>query len=471
MNADNTQNDCGKKAGGATDVSRRSFVKSSLAAGAGLVLSSPQGRAQGPTPKADDLNIAIIGVGAQGSILLESCHNIPGLHIKAVCDIWEFHRESTRRRLKRYGHTPNTYEDFKEMLDAEKDLDAVIVATPDFWHAPHSIACMEAGLHVYSEKMMSNTHEGAKAMVETQRKTGQILQIGHQRRSNPRYLQAKEQVIENAGLLGQITTINGQWNRSVSSDLSWAAKHEMSESQLNKYNFDNMKEFRNWRWYKKYGGGPIADLGAHQIDIYNWFLGTPPKAVIANGGIDYYKDKEWWDTVMAIYDYETPQGMVRASYQVLTTTSAGVGYFEYFMGTEGSLRMSENPSITRVFKEAAAPAPLWQKWEQAGLMTQALSVANDPTLEEYAWWDKMRGHSVVDSRATAALAAYVLSADLGDKKIHQPHLENFFAAIRDGVALNCPATVGYETDMTVMKVNDSIEAEKKLYFERGEFTA
>ena len=174
---------------------------------------------------------------------------------------------------------------------------------------------------------------------------------------------------------------------------------------------------------------------------------------------------------MAIYDYETPQGMVRASYQVLTTTSAGVGYFEYFMGTEGSLRMSENPSITRVFKEAAAPAPLWQKWEQAGLMTQALSVSNDSTLEEYAWWDKMRSHSVVDSRATAALAAYVLSADLGDKKIHQPHLENFFAAIRDGVALNCPATVGYETDMTVMKVNDSIEAEKKLYFEPGEFTA
>ncbi len=223
-------------------------------------------------------------------------------------------------------------------------------------------------------------------------------------------------------MLGRITTINGQWNRSVSDDLGWAPKHEIIESRLNEFGFANMKEFRNWRWYKKYGGGPIADLGAHQIDIYNWFLGTAPKAVIANGGIDYYKDKEWWDTVMAIYDYETPQGMVRASYQVLTTTSAGVGYFEYFMGTEGSLRMSETPSITRVFKEAAAPAPLWQKWEQAGLMTQALSVSNDPTLEEYAWWDKMRSHSVVDSRATAALAAYVLSADLGDKKIHQPHL-------------------------------------------------
>lgn len=473
MNIEKVTNDSGEEPDAPSSVSRRTFVKSSLAAGAGVMLSSAsksQAQNTGAAPKVDDLNVAIIGVGAQGQTLLEACKDIEGLRFKAVCDIWEFHREAQRRRLKSRGHICNTYENYKEMLDKEKDLDAVIVATPDFWHAPHAIACMEAGKHVYSEKMMSNTHEGAKAMVEAQRKTGQLLQIGHQRRSNPRYLQAKEDLIEKAGLLGRITTINGQWNRSVSSDLKWADKHEIIESRLNDYGFANMKEFRNWRWYKKYGGGPISDLGAHQIDIYNWFLGTPPKAVMANGGIDFYEDYEWWDTVMAIYDYETPSGMVRAFYQVLTTTRAGVGYFEYFMGTQGSLRMSEDAGITRVYREATAPS--WQEWERAGLMTEALKAKKGPSLSELAWWDRMRGHSVVDARATAELDAFVLSADLGNKKIHQPHLENFFAAIRDSsVSLNCPVDIGYETDMTVMKVNDSILAEKKLYFEPGEFTA
>ncbi|MCH8216726.1 MAG: Gfo/Idh/MocA family oxidoreductase [Planctomycetes bacterium] len=472
MNIEKVTNDSGEEPDAPSSVSRRTFVKSSLAAGAGMMLSSAskgQGQNTGAAPKVDDLNVAIIGVGTQGSTLIASCMNIEGLRFKAVCDIWDFNRNTAQRRLKVYKHDCKAYDDFKEMLAAEKDLDAVIVATPDFWHAPHAIACMKAGLHVYCEKMMSNTHEGAEAMVKAQHETGQILQIGHQRRSNPRYLQAKEELIDKAKLLGRITTINGQWNRSVSDDLGWAPKHEIIESRLNEFGFANMKEFRNWRWYKKYGGGPISDLGAHQIDIYNWFLGTPPRAVMANGGIDFYTDKEWWDTVMAIYDYETPNGMVRAFYQVLTTTRAGVGYFEYFMGTQGSLRMSENPGITRVFREATAPS--WQEWERAGLMTEALKAKKGPSLSELAWWDRMRGQSVVDARATAELDAFVLSADLGDKKIHQPHLENFFAAIRDGVPLNCPVEIGYETDMTVMKVNDAIEQEKKLYFEPGEFTA
>ena len=103
-------------------------------------------------------------------------------------------------------------------------------------------------------------------------------------------------------------------------------------------------------------------------------------------------------------------------------------------------------------------------------MTEALKIKKGPSLGQLAWWDSMRGHSVVDARATAELDAYVLSADLGDKKVHQPHLENFFAAIRDGVPLNCPADIGYETEVTVLKVNESIEAERKLTFEPGDFT-
>jgi predicted dehydrogenase len=463
---DNSKNKLASK----TNLSRRSFVKTGLAAGTGLMLSTPvagQGRASTKPTTVDDLNVAIIGFGEQGNVLTQACRGIPGLRFKAVCDIWELRRKYGQNQLQRYMHDCHAYEDVQEMLAAERDLDAAIVATPDVWHAPHTIACMEAGLHVYCEKMMSNTHEGAMDMVRAQRKTGRLLQIGHQRRSNPRYLQAKHEIIDRARLLGRITAINGQWNRSVSEDLIWKKRHEIPEALLNRYGYANMKEFRNWRWYRQYGGGPISDLGAHQIDIYNWFLGTPPRAVMATGGVDYYRDKEWWDSVMALYDYETPSGMVRAFYQVQTTTRAGIGYYEYFMGTEGCLRMSEDRNITRLYRENAAPS--WKSWERAGLITEALKVKKGPSLNELAWWDQMRGHAVVDARATADLDAFMLNAGLGDKRIHQPHLENFFDAIRRGTPLNCPAEIGYETDITVMKVNDAIEQERKLRFEPDEF--
>jgi predicted dehydrogenase len=89
----------------------------------------------------------------------------------------------------------NGYEDYREMLDKEKELDAVIIATPDFWHAPHTVDCLEAGKHVYCEKEMSNTLEGARRMVAAARETGKLLQIGHQRRSNPRYLHCYEKLL------------------------------------------------------------------------------------------------------------------------------------------------------------------------------------------------------------------------------------------------------------------------------------
>lgn len=89
----------------------------------------------------------------------------------------------------------------------------------------------------------------------------------------------------------------------------------------------------NWRFYRDLSGGAISDLGAHQIDIFNWFLGAVPKSLYATGAGNYFKNREHFDNVMALFDYETPRGLVRAFYQVLTTTSAGGGYYESFMGT------------------------------------------------------------------------------------------------------------------------------------------
>ena len=255
--------------------------------------------------------MALLGAGAQGQVLLDAMLRIPGLRFRAVCDIWtEYNQKRVVNTLKKYKFEVNGYEDHREMLDKEKDLDAVVIATPDFWHAPHAIDCLKAGKHVYCEKEMSNTLEGARSMVLAARETGKLLQIGHQRRSHPRYLHCYDKLLGEAKILGRIVTVNGQWNRAVSPDLGWPERYTIPTDRLKQYGFKSMEQFRNWRWYKGLGGGPIVDLGSHQIDIFNWFLGAPPTHVMASGGLDYHDPKthEWYDTVMAIYEYETPDG-------------------------------------------------------------------------------------------------------------------------------------------------------------------
>lgn len=308
--------------------------------------------------------------------------------------------------------------------------------------------------------MMSNTHEGAVSMVRTAAETGKLLQIGHQRRSNPRYLYVKEKLLDAHKLCGRITNINGQWNRAVSEDLGVPRRTEIDDEILKKWGYKSMHQFRNWRWFKGLGGGPISDLGAHQIDIYSWFLGANPKAVTASGGVDYYTSHEWHDNVMAIYEYDTASGPVRAFYQVLTTTSAGGGYFEYFMGTEGAIKMSENPKYTTVFREARAPD--WGSFVSQGLIKRKGE-------EEVRPWEKPK-NTAVDVRETAALDAYEVPVAL-DKYIHQPHLENFFNTIRGEETLNCPGHEALQTEAAVLKVNEAIDAQRRLTFSSEDFHA
>jgi len=444
-----------------TGINRRSFLQSTAAISAGLAFSPYfSSRAAGGEP--DDINVALLGAGAQGQVLMNACRNIPGVRFKAVCDIWaDYNLKRTSRILKAYKHDVNDYQDYQDMLANEKDLDAVIVATPDFWHSPHACASLEAGLNVYCEKEMSNTIEGAKKMVEAARKSGKLLQIGHQRRSNPRYIHCYEKLIKEAQLLGQMTTINGQWNRSKAAceDLGFPENAPIDEATLNKYGFESMQQFRNWRWYKGLGGGPIVDLGSHQIDIYSWFLEANPKSVIASGGIDYWKNHDWYDNVMTIYEYETKLGTVRAFYQTITTNS-GQGYFEQFMGLEGTLVISEASARGTVYREVWVDAAKWDPWTQKEYIN---------AIEEEVEEASEDTGVVLDVRESPTPPSYDIPVTMGDKPYHQPHLENFFDAVRGKAKLNCPAEIGYETAVTVLKVNDAVEAGKKLEFKPEDF--
>jgi predicted dehydrogenase len=448
-------------------INRRDFLRSGAAVGAGVLMSPAVFAVESPSqPKSKDaLRLALIGAGAQGQVLMDAIIKISKdypVQFRAVCDIWEPNRTRVARTLnayKAYGHVGKAYTDYKEMLDTEKDLDAVIVATPDFWHAEHAIACLKKGLHVYCEKEMSNTLENAKRMVEAARASGKLLQIGHQRRSNPKYRFCYDQIIEPSRMLGRITTINGQWNRSRSAceDLGWPAGTELSEAVLHQYGFASMQQFRNWRWYKGLGGGPIVDLGSHQIDIYSWFLKTRPSSVVASGGIDYWTAHQWYDNAIAIYEFHTPAGHVRAAYETLTTNSNG-GYFEQFMGDEGTLDVSES-GRGAVYRESWVDEKKWYPWEDLRLIKREAGLDQRPDTK-----------SVLDVRASPKPPKYNLLVDM-NKPYHQPHLENFFESIRGHEKLNCPAEIGYETAVMVLKVNEAIEAGHKLEFKPEDFVA
>ncbi len=438
------------------DIDRRKFLEYSAAAGAGLLMSR-MGHAQEPVQQSDDMNIALIGAGAQGQVLLNTCLKIPGIRFKAVCDIWtDFNLKRAVGLLRKYGHDLNGYEDYRDMLTLEKDLDAVLIASPDFWHAEQTIDCLRVGLHVYCEKEMSNSLEKARQMVLASRETGKLLQIGHQRRSNPRYIHCKDKIIKETGLLGRLTTINAQWNRSVQPDLGWPKKYPVPPSVLRKYGFESMNQFRNWRWYRALGGGPIVDLGSHQIDIFTWFLDAVPISVVASGGTDYYDKKthEWYDTVMAIYEFQTKDEVVRAFYQTLTTNSSQ-GYYETFMGDQGTLNISESAGRGGIYREPTAPD--WTKWVELGYL-------NTPVEEKL-----LDENFVLDVRETIAPPQHGLPIEFNDP-YHKPHLENFFNAVQGREKLNCPAEIGYETAVTVLKVNQAVESNRKLLFKKNEFT-
>ncbi len=431
---------------------RREFIGVTAVAGAGLLLTScsPDSGAKPAAQKGSvlsKLNIALIGCGAEGQVLLDSLLVIEGIRLVAIVDIWDYNRDSNIRRLKSQGVEVKGYENYEDLLAHEKDLQAVIVATPDFWHAPITNACLKAGLDVYCEKMMSNTIEGARSMVQTMRETGKLLQIGHQRRSNPRYRFALNRLVQDAKICGRLTAANGQWNRAVAEDLGWPKKFAMSPEELARYGYKDMHQFRNWRWFKGLGGGPLSDLGAHQIDIFNWWFGVTPSSVMASGGVDYYKNHEWYDNAMVVYEYPLPTGMARAFYEVLTTTSAGSGYFEMFMGDEGTIKMSENPSISKLYREDRAP--VWDDLVAKNYL-RASAVAT-PVGDA----DK------VDVRETAPLLQYEIPVTF-NKKIHQPHLENFFNAIRGTAKLNCPADEAFASEYVIHKANEAIAARRTI---------
>jgi predicted dehydrogenase len=269
------------------DVTRREFLKS--AATVAVAASSLTGLGAPAILSAQSagnpVRYGFIGTGTEGCTLLKFLATIPEGRCIASCDIYP---PNLKKGVETIGSNPETYTEYRKMLE-RKDMDAVMIATPLNLHAQMVVDGLNAGKHVFVEKTMYFKEEEGemirKAMADN---PNLVLQVGLQRRSSVLYQVAIEMIRK--GALGKIMFVRAQWHRNS----NW--RRPVPEPKLERQ--------INWRMYKEYSGGLLAELASHQIDIANWAIGAEPMSVFATGGINYWKDgRETCDNVEAIYEY------------------------------------------------------------------------------------------------------------------------------------------------------------------------
>ncbi len=419
-----------------SDMDRRDFLRATAAAAAafsaGLAATREQLSADTTSSSEDLLKVGIIGPGQQGRNLMSQAVKVPGLKFTAVCDIFE---PNLQKGLGIAGEQAKPFEDYRELLE-KADIDAVIIGTPLYLHHEMTIAALDAGKHVFCEKMMSYSMAQGQDMVRKTRETGLVLQIGHQRRYNPTYLHALN-LVKKDKVLGRITHIRGAWHRNG----DWRRPVPEGRPDLEKH--------INWRLYKDRSQGLMAELGSHQVDVFNWFLDARPLAVCGMGGSDYWKDgREIADDVEVLYEY--PDG-VRAVYTSITT-NAYDDYYEQIMGDAGTLILThENKGL--LFRESRAEKLTW---------------------EEYAHKDDAGG-VVLDSQATKPKkkgeGGESESLDMSKESPYYLELHDWARCIREGDEPACNAQVAYESDVACLMANAAFRQRRFIELPPGIFRA
>ncbi|MBT3382992.1 MAG: Gfo/Idh/MocA family oxidoreductase [Prolixibacteraceae bacterium] len=279
----------------------------------------------------DRVRIAVIGVGSRGRALLMNLQQVENVEIVAVCDNYEPHYS---RAIELTDGKAKAFYDHKKMIDAVKDIDAVVVATPLHEHAHIVVDCLNADIHVFCEKAMARTLVDTKLMADTAIAKGKILQIGQQRLFNPVYLNALERV--RAGEIGQITQVRAYWHRNA----DWRRPVPSPE----------LERKINWRMYNEYSGGLMTELAAHQVQVANWYIDKVPTQVMGSGSICFWKDgREVYDHVALVYDY--PDGS-KCTYDSMIANKHH-GLEEQIMGNLGTIE----PEINRIYSENPPQAP------------------------------------------------------------------------------------------------------------------
>jgi predicted dehydrogenase len=283
----------------------------------------------------ETLNVGLIGIGGRCQHLLKSLVTIKDVRVTQICDIWDARFPVIQKMLSAKAAETKVY---KEVLD-NKEVHAVLIATPDHWHVPITVDACNAGKDVYVEKPLTHDLTEGKAVVEAQNRNNKIVQVGTQQRSMP-HIQKGYELIK-AGRLGKIHKVHLSWNRNSDrlrktplnidpKSVDWQAFLGSARKQ----EFDEYR-FRNWRWFWDFGGGLLTDLMVHWIDVVHWYLDLdhPQRAVTAG---TYPLAKGIWETPDTIQTLLTYNDDLLVHFEG-TFSNNNHGAMVTFMGENGTL--------------------------------------------------------------------------------------------------------------------------------------
>ena len=392
----------------------------------------------------DHLQIALIGAGGMGTADANTAITLPGIKLIAACDLYEGRLADAK---KKYGNDIFTTKDYKEIIN-RKDVDAVIVATPDHWHKDISVAAMNAGKHVYCEKpMVHDVSEGA-AVVEAQKRNKVVFQVGSQGMSSLGNEKAKELLA--AGAIGKLNYAEGFWARNspwgawqydIPTDASdktvdWKAfQHGLSDLPF------DAKRFFRWRCYKDYGTGVSGDLFVHLFSSLHFITNSiGPNKVMATGGLRYWKDgREVPDILLGMFDY--PDTNVHPAFNL----SLRVNFVD---GT------ADNTYLRLVGNEGSMNV----EWDKVTLTkNKSYAAVDDPLLST-----KTNQSTNYDRKKMLPPDTTVFKAEEGYKGAHYDHFNHFFTCIRTGATSNEDALFGYRAAAPALLCNDSYFKEKAI---------
>ena len=294
--------------------SRRNFIKTASVLAAGSVIPINAISKSGPViPASDKIKVGLIGARSQGFADLTSLLKNPEVECIAMCDIdRNILTNQTNALLKLGSPMPKLYLDYRKMLE-NKDIDVVIIGTPDHWHCLNFVDSLEAGKHVYVEKPIGNSIAEINIMFNAVKKHGKIVQVGQWQRSQPHFLDAINYI--RSGKLGRIRTCKAwsyvDWKGAVpkvpDSAVPEGVNYDMWLGPAPKRAFNLNRFHFTWRWFWEYGNGLMTDWGVHLIDyILYGMQKTIPESVMAIGGKYAFPDDAMVtpDTMTAVYDFK-----------------------------------------------------------------------------------------------------------------------------------------------------------------------
>jgi len=301
-------------------ITRRTFVGETAMAATGAAVWAAAGTAAAGAERAaqkvsanDKIAIAVIGCGGQGKADLGAFLRIPEIDCRAVAEVDDERlSEAVRIVAAARGHNPEGYRDFRRVLE-RKDIQAVVVAAPDHWHALPTILACQAGKDVYVEKPLATSIAEGRAMVRAARRFNRVVQVGTQQRSSDHFRDAVAFV--RSGELGKLRFVRAwaclDWKGSIGApadqDPPAGVDYDFWLGPAPKRPFNPMRFHHNFRWFWDYSGGLQVDWGAHMIDVVVWALGESPVGASAGGGKFGYPDdiRETPDTQKSLIEFKT----------------------------------------------------------------------------------------------------------------------------------------------------------------------